>query len=482
MPKTKAGLYPKEHIRRCSGGNPTVPSDAPGRSAFDKDYGRLLHAPAFRRLQGKTQLFPGKESDFFRNRLTHSLEVAQIASGLANAVNALHKSEIGGNIDLSLVQFASLAHDLGHPPFGHNGEHTLDEKMLEHGGFEGNAQTLRILCRLERRTVAGGNGPTDKYGLDLTYRTLAAVLKYDKAIPTERKPGSKLAKGFYQSETDIVEKVKESLAPGVVFGAGVADKFKTIECSIMDLADDISYSTYDLDDSLRAGFCSPLSLLSQLCQNADMRLAIIAKTNESLRDSGYRAIDEQGLYLAASKLFLTKDGPDLFNGHKVPRSVVDMGRRVAVYANDHDLRSDKLARARYTGERVGRLIGSVELDPRRQKNFPNHPWLWGVRLSRQALIDVELLKHLIFQTVTKSPRLRVAEHRGKKIVEELFDALTSDDGSILPEDWAHQLALADGKAAKHRVVCDYIAGMTDRYAVQMHEALFGDGVSIYQPR
>lgn len=163
-----------------------------GRSPFRRDFGRLLHSPACRRLQGKTQLFPGHESDFFRNRLTHSLEVAQIAKGIAQILNARDDACKQEKIDLDLVEFAGLAHDLGHPPFGHNGEKALDDCMKPYGGFEGNAQTLRILARVEKKVYSesdadgcgvGVTGVDRRLGLNLTFRSLAAVLKYDKEIP-----------------------------------------------------------------------------------------------------------------------------------------------------------------------------------------------------------------------------------------------------------------------------------------------------------
>ena len=159
------------------------------RSPFRRDYARLLHCPAFRRLQGKTQLFPGAESDFFRNRLTHSLEVAQIAKSIALRINSRHAYFVDNPIDLDLIETAALAHDLGHPPFGHNGERALDECMRKKGGFEGNAQTLRILARLEKKELdleeaeETPKSEDRRVGLNLTYRTLAAVLKYDKCIP-----------------------------------------------------------------------------------------------------------------------------------------------------------------------------------------------------------------------------------------------------------------------------------------------------------
>ena len=156
------------------------------RSLWRRDYARLIHCPSFRRLQGKTQLFPGIETDFFRNRLTHSLEVAQIAKSIALKLNYnLKKREEKPFIEPDVAEFAGLAHDLGHPPFGHFGEQALDEKMADFGGFEGNAQTLRILTRTEKRELGEINdaGNDTRVGLNLTVRSIASVLKYDHVIP-----------------------------------------------------------------------------------------------------------------------------------------------------------------------------------------------------------------------------------------------------------------------------------------------------------
>lgn len=128
-----------------------TPKQAPYRSDFRRDYARILHCPSFRRLQGKTQLFPGIESDFFRNRLTHSLEVAQVAKAIALRLNLEHDYFKDNPIDVDLIETAALSHDIGHPPFGHTGEKALDDCMKGKGGFEGNAQTLRILARLEKK-------------------------------------------------------------------------------------------------------------------------------------------------------------------------------------------------------------------------------------------------------------------------------------------------------------------------------------------
>jgi dGTPase len=232
----------------------------PPRSEFRRDNGRLIHSAVFRRLQGKTQLFPNYESDFFRNRLTHSIEVAQIAKGIAEQINSYHPYFLNHPIDTDLVETVALAHDLGHPPFGHNGEKALDDMMKDYGGFEGNAQTFRILSKLEKKATIDGNfipvaDSVDlRCGLNLTYRTLAGVLKYDEKIPHNRNPYDKLVKGYYYTEKEIVKKIKDF----ILGSEKQKGKFKTVECKIMDIADDIAYSTYDIEDAFKAEFLCPL--------------------------------------------------------------------------------------------------------------------------------------------------------------------------------------------------------------------------------
>lgn len=265
-----ADLYSKTDFGRDISPN-KVTNTEPYRSPWRRDYARLIHSASFRRLQGKTQVFPGHESDFFRNRLTHSLEVAQIAKSISIKLNETHKlfKEKNRKIEPDLVEFAGLAHDLGHPPFGHNGEEALDECMRDHGGFEGNAQTLRILSRLEKkentlppdsefRVFNDEDGSDQRRGLGLTYRSLAAILKYDTPIPErnrDRKNKNEVVKGYYQSDKELVSRIKKA-----VLGKKFGGKFKTIECSIMDIADDIAYSTYDLEDVFKSGFKKPLDL------------------------------------------------------------------------------------------------------------------------------------------------------------------------------------------------------------------------------
>ena len=267
----KGSLYQKGDANRASpiaDDERLEPEDY--RSGWRRDYARVIHCPAFRRLQGKMQLFPSHESDFYRNRLTHSLEVTQIAKSVAIRLNNTHAYFRDNRIQTDIVELAALTHDIGHPPFGHNGEQALDELMGKHGGFEGNAQTLRILSRIEKkqtlefpvssgiaRPVVGGRDI--RCGLNLTSRCLASVLKYDNIIPKTRNESEVEkgpVKGYYYTESDIVERIKYDVVPEF------KGMFKSIECSIMDIADDIAYSTYDLEDSLKAGFVSLLDIIA----------------------------------------------------------------------------------------------------------------------------------------------------------------------------------------------------------------------------
>lgn len=466
-----SNFYTQADVTRLSGASGSNGAGEPGRSAFRKDYARLLHAPSFRRLQGKTQLFPSVESDFFRNRLTHSLEVAQIASGIATALNEteMRKAFPGCIIDCDLVEFAALAHDLGHPPFGHNGEKALDELMAEHGGFEGNAQTLRIVSVTERKLVRTvSNDSSTKYGLDLTYRALASVLKYDSMIPIHRSPGSTLEKGYYASEAKLVRKIKRKVAPGFE-----GEKFKTIECAIMDVADDIAYSTYDLEDSLHAGFLTPYDLLHALSTNKSIAETVLRRTNDTLQSNGYKPLKgPEGLVKVLTDTFGVLKGP--IAQRKVP--VATVLQNMEAWNANRVMTTNNLVRTQFTAERIGKLIHAVELVPNE-----HYPQLSGVRLVRDELLKVEVLKHLNFELVIRSPQLAVVEHRGKDLVKELFCALLDSGGTLLPREWREVFGRAETKDDKARTICDYVAGMTDHAAAELHSRLFGKGTTIFKP-
>ncbi len=208
---------------------PIKDKDNDHRDPFRRDLARVVHSAAFRRLQRKTQLFPSDENDFYRNRLTHSIEVAQIATAIALNLNNNEPALKEGKgkdrrIQDPIVNLAALAHDIGHPPFGHKGELALNGLMNGYGGFEGNAQTLRVLSRIEKKetsifppgelTLFGQHCVDLRLGLNLTMRSLAAVLKYDHQIPETH--DGRLEKGYFDTEQALVKKIKACVAPGTL--------------------------------------------------------------------------------------------------------------------------------------------------------------------------------------------------------------------------------------------------------------------------
>lgn len=482
-------LYTNADAERFVSPLATAADPEPYRTPYRRDYGRLIHCPAFRRLQGKTQLFPGPDSDFFRTRLSHSLEVAQIAKSIAIRINATNKEFKKYSIDPDIVEVAALAHDLGHPPFGHNGEYALDECMKDYGGFEGNAQTLRILTRLEKRQTLSAdgegaarpllNGVENRAGLNLTFRTLAAVLKYDSEIPLLFKDRDKpsVSKGYYQSEAPIVERLKSAIP------RRKGTKLRTIECAIMDVADDIAYSTYDLEDAFKAEFLTPLSLMAQ-------PTAVVAKVAEQVKsrlDEYYsdlpakdRKFDSDDLSRVLVNLFRGIYGASssIIGEAGLDATAKAVIASKAAFVASANLVSDGYSRAKLTSDLVGIFIQGIEVDY--DKDYPSQS---KVRLNVETFKQVEVLKNFAYQSLIMSPRLKVAEHRGKEIVKQIYEALVEDDGHLLmPDDSRRLYEQIKGIANKRRVICDFIACMTDRYALQFYSRLFGtDHETIYAP-
>jgi dGTPase len=435
------------------------------RSPARQDYARVIHSPSFRRLQGKTQLFPGIESDFFRNRLTHSLEVAQIAESIAFKLNDEHPYFKENPIDPRLCATAALVHDMGHPPFGHNGEHALDDKMLEFGGFEGNAQTFHILTRLEKKRFyeisnGDGNECVDlRAGLNLSFRTLAASLKYDNVIDHVR-ADTGLIKGYYATDAQIVDSVKDAVCPE---WRSIDQPFKTIECAIMDIADDIAYSTYDLEDSMKAGFLTPADILSS---DPELFERVAIKVEKACRASCC-ATD-------VAEIFIEMFASIVENGD-------DIGGYAAIRAHD---RSKKLAadghlRTAFTSQLVGEFIDGVRVQL--DEKFPA---LSKVYLEAATLRKVESLKNYTYEATIYSTRLKVAEYRGYEVVTGIFEALSSPKGYLLmPEDTRALYAQFESNAtARRRTICDFVAGMTDRYALEFYGRLHSDTPqSIFKP-
>ena len=445
-----------------------------GRTEFRRDYGRLLHAPSFRRLQGKTQLFPGHESDFFRNRLTHSLEVAQVAKGIATYINATIPAFGKEPIDTDLVEFAALAHDLGHPPFGHNGEKALDDCMKGYGGFEGNAQTLRILTRVEKKRLkpyAGTenghscgitvSGKDLRLGLNLTMRALAAVLKYDKKIALKRKPGSKLSKGYYSSEEGLVKAIKAGVG-----NPPNGEPFKTIECQIMDVADDIAYSTYDLEDAMKGGFSHPLSIRSKLTTDPNLLTRVWEKVRQVVPGA-----TEREVFRTLHKLFDLGD---------LDTADVSGGGDGAIFKLDHStlVASQGHLRTSFTSSLVGRFMAGVSVTVKKQgeERFAK------LSLDRNVLMEIESLKHLNYELMIMSSRLKIVEYRGYELVQTIFKTLDSNTGHLLlPEDYRLMHERLKTVNEKKRLICDFVAGMTDRYAIEFYGRLKETGPSIFKP-
>ena len=432
-----------------------------GRSAFRRDYGRLLHSPSFRRLQGKTQLFPGHESDFFRNRLTHSLEVAQIAKGIAQLLNATSRAFQTAPLDLDLVEFAALSHDLGHPPFGHNGEKALDDCMRLNGGFEGNAQTLRILSRVEKKVHSEIDAPdncgitpdgTDRrLGLNLTYRSMAAVLKYDNEIPLKRGSSAKFEKGYYASERDLVQVIKQNVG-----SPPKGRPFKTIECQIMDIADDIAYSTYDLEDAMKGGFTHPMQLAARVLGSADLVRKLLEKVKKEVPDA-----NEADIYQAVEDLFVFGEDKPLLQ-----------------YTQSKLIAQDAKMRSAFTSELVGAFMRGISVVPTSGKNQR----FAELVVDRAMKLKIETLKHLNYLLTIMSPRLKVVEYRGYDVVRTIFETLDSDEGShLMPDDVQTMYERLSDADSKRRLICDFVAGMTDRYAVEFYSRLKESGATIFKP-
>lgn len=495
-------LYTKAHALRVVDVKSSSDHEEPYRTSWRRDYARLIHSAAFRRLQGKTQLFPGGESDFFRNRLTHSLEVAQIAKSIAIRINNTIPYFKADPIDTDLVETAALAHDLGHPPFGHNGEKALNELMRDAGGFEGNAQTLRILAKLEKRQTISERAPNvpepvaagkdNRTGLNLTYRTLAAVLKYDQQIPPTLN-GADVRKGYYYTESDLVVKIKKNIS------TRKGQKLRTVECAIMDIADDIAYSTYDLEDSFKAQFLTPASMFA-----VDERLVrSVAETISSRLKNTYVGIKEYAelptdeldfdvrrVYQNLTQLFsgVYQDAGEVLNEIVSEEldfpATSDMAAAAATVISSYAVQASQRMtqngyfRSKLTSDLVGKFIRGVRVEFDEE-----YPALTKVYLDIDVFKQVEVLKNFAYQALIMSPMLKVAEYRGKDIVKSIFNAVTADDGYLLmPSDFQELYQSMDDPALRKRVICDFIAGMTDRYAIQFYSRLFGaNPETIYSP-
>lgn len=402
--------------------HPSDPGDY--RSSFQIDRDRVLHTTTFRRLQSKTQVFWSGEYDFYRTRLTHSLEVAQIGKSICTWLLRQPDSLLSDTcfIDPDLVEAICLSHDLGHPPFGHAGERTLNHLTREYGGFEGNAQTLRLLSERIFSAKHNGMSPSRAF-LDgiLKYKTLWSEL-LDKGNAPENH-------FIYDSQHRFLDWAMGGHDFPAEFTPGeVRDSFKSIECQIMDWADDTAYSLNDLSDSVRAGF-----LHIEHIEN----WAVTKNLDSSQQAS-------------ISELF------EAVRAHRVEP---------------------------FVGKRIGKYITATKLEP--VVNFLSSVTnRYRYRLAIDPAIRKEsaLFKKLAYEVVFLSPKLKQLEHKGSHMLRKLWEVLEtryihnqSIDGQyfqLLPNDTVSEIQQAADPATRARLICDYLAGMTDGYAARTYKRLF----------
>ena len=368
------------------------------RTAFQRDRDRIIHSGAFRRLIHKTQVFVYHEGDYYRTRLTHSLEVAQIARSISRA--------LGFNEDLA--EALALAHDLGHPPFGHAGEAALDSAMADHGGFDHNEQTFRVLTLLERR-YAGFDG------LNLTWECLEGIVKHNGPLVGPAAQGKQRDRPVPATIAAYCA-VRQDLE---------LDTWPGPEAQVAALADDIAYNNHDIDDGLRAG-------LFDIADLADVPLV--------------------------GPVFgeVARGNPGLDPARLIHESV----RRLI------DLMVTGLLEETRRRLRAARPRSAAEL---RQLGQP------VVAFSAAMAENDRALKRFLFERMYRHEKVNQMTANARRVVCELYETYMSSP-EHLPDDWRAQYEQGD-EDGKARVVGDYIAGMTDRYALTEHERLFGGGSS-----
>ena len=374
------------------------------RGDFGRDRARVLHSAALRRLADKTQVVGPRDGDTPRTRLTHSLEVAQISRGIGS----------GLGLDPDLCEMAGLTHDIGHPPYGHNGEVALNEVAADCGGFEGNAQTLRILTRLEPKTVSEEGR---SFGLNLTRAALDAACKYPRTRTNA--DGSVNRKyGCYDEDAEVLAWLR----------AGHTDERPSMEAQTMDWADDIAYSVHDVEDGIVSGRIT-LHVLWDLVELA------------ALAEKGARAFG------GTPEMLL--DAADSLRQLTVVNRAVDFDHTLAGYANLKKMTSELVGR--YVGATVGATAGQERLG--RQHG--------SLVVPPQALAEVTLLKTIAVLYVMDAPVHIARQDRQRERVFRVFDYLSAGaPGSLDPmyRQWWNE---ASDDAGRQRVVVDQIASMTE---------------------
>jgi dGTPase len=382
MPHMRASFASNpEHAR----GRRVLEEESTFRSCYQRDRDRIIHASAFRRLKHKTQVFVEHEGDYYRTRLTHSIEVAQVARTISGALG----------LNGELTEAVALAHDLGHTPFGHTGEDALAALMEPFGGFDHNAQAIKIVTSLERHYA-------EFDGLNLTWDTLEGIAKHNGPLLGELPH----ALAWYNAVHDLELHTHASA-----------------EAQVAALSDDIAYNNHDLHDGLRAGLFSENDI-------ADLPLV----------GDAYHAVD-------------------------------------AAYPDTDSYRRRHEALRRVFGVMVADVIDTskthLEATGARSASDIRHLGRPVIRFSDQMWADIRTIRAFLFKNMYRAPSVMVKRAEVAKIVEDLFPFFL-DNPQMLPRHWAAQVAEAgQDRTALARMVCDYIAGMTDRFAYSEHTRLIG---------
>lgn len=390
------------------------------RSPFQVDRDRIIHSSEFRRLQGKTQVFLPGEYDYYRTRLTHSIEVSQIGRSICNFLRKTENTVFHDEyfVDPDLVEFACLSHDLGNPPFGHPGEFKINDLMFPYGGYEGNAQTLRLISETFYKM---GN---IRRGMNPTRASVDSLLKYKALHSQFEKPKNhfiydtqKQFLDFVFGEREIPEELKDPYE---------INEFRSIECQIMDWSDDTAYSINDLADGMSCGFI-----------NGDKVEIWAAQNDDSFSEIQKKYLEELISWI-----------------------------RTGAYK-------------RKFSAQIGEFISACSLEERDTfLNDVTNRYRYKINIRPEIIEKVNLYKRISVELVFKTAQLHQIEFKGNNILEKIFNVLISnyiEEGAkvrLLPDFTDRLLRATPDRQTKARIICDYISGMTDSYALRIYKRLF----------
>ncbi|MBU2882369.1 deoxyguanosinetriphosphate triphosphohydrolase family protein [Psychrosphaera sp. B3R10] len=431
---------------RQSGDANQRPNDQ--RDPFQRDRARILHSAAFRRLQSKTQILGVGQDDFYRTRLTHSLEVAQIGTGLTAQLrqnnNVLNHQFLKDALPSdALIESLCLAHYLGHPPFGHGGEIALNYMMKSSGGFEANGQTFRIATKLEPYTPA--------FGMDLTRRTLLGLVKYPLLIkqnPEFIQPNNistiiradswKPIKGLFDDDKASFDWLLQPLSDkdrsqfleidtdGAATGPflSLRAKYKSLDCSIMELADDIAYGVHDLEDAIVLG----------------------KVTSDFWHEEVLPGL------LTTGNPWAKKHAKQL---------------SIMLFSKEHHQRKNAI------GALVNHLITNISI-VKLPTPFAETLLQYNAQLLPTAQPVLDLLKRFVFKHVIQNTEIQQLEFKGQRMLISLFEAFSCDPKRLLPTQVKQLWLMSEEQGLNSdRIICDYLAGMSDDHAIRVYNRLFG---------